>query len=90
MTIKQIWQAGKELGVNGYSQIMSSAEKLSNGNIQMHSAFVKESSQIRPHSSYFEYEYDNPSSPIYQVIFPENFRSYRAYRVNPFDKLNKE
>lgn len=90
MIIKQIWQSGKELGVNGYSQIMSGAEKLSNGNIQMHSAFVKESSKIRPHSSYFEYEYDNPSSPIYQIIFPENFRSYRAYRVNPFDKLNKE
>lgn len=90
MTIKQIWEAGKELGVNGYSQIMSNADQLSNGNIQMFSSFVIESSKIRQHSSYFEYEYNNPAAPIYQIIFPENFRSYRAYRINPFDVLNKE
>lgn len=89
MTIKQIWEAGKELGVNGYSQIMSNAEQLSNGNIQMFSSFVIEDSKTRQHSSYFEYEYNNPAAPIYQIIFPETFRSYRAYRVNPFDVLNK-
>lgn len=90
MTIKQIWEAGKSLGANGYSQIMSNAEMLSNGNIQMFSSFVIESSKIRPHSSYFEYEYNNPAAPIYQIIFPQTFRSYRAYRINPFDVLNKE
>lgn len=89
MTIKQIWEAGKSLGVNGYSQIMSNAEQLSNGNIQMFSSFVIEDSKTRQHSSYFEYEYNNPAAPIYQIIFPETFRSYRAYRVNPFDVLNK-
>lgn len=90
MTIKQIWEAGKSLGANGYSQIMSNAEMLSNGNIQMFSSYVIEENKIRPHSSYFEYEYNNPAAPIYQIIFPQNFRSYRAYRINPFDILNKE
>lgn len=68
---------------------MSNAEQLSNGNIQMFSSFVIEDSKTRQHSSYFEYEYNNPAAPIYQIIFPETFRSYRAYRVNPFDVLNK-
>lgn len=87
MTIKQIWQAGKELGVTGYSQIMSNGEKLSNGNIQMHSAFVVESDGISPHASYFEYDYKDTAAPVYQLIFPEGYYAYRSYRIQPFDEM---
>ncbi len=86
MTIKQIWQAGKELGTNGYSQIMSNAERLSNGNIQMHSAFTVENEGISPHASYFEFEYSDMKNPVYQLILPMGF-AYRAYRINPFDVM---
>lgn len=90
MTIKQIWQTGKQLGTNGYSQIMSNSERLSNGNIQMHSAFVIENEDILAHSSYYEYDYNDTTTPVYQIIFPEKYFTYRIYRINPFDKLNNK
>ncbi len=87
MTIKQIWQAGKELGTNGYSQIMGNAEKLSNNNVYIHSAFVIESDGIKPHTSIFEFDYNDMTTPVYQMILPERDYSYRSYKIKPFDEI---
>lgn len=89
MTIKQIWEAGKNKGAAAYSQIMSNSEKLSNGNIQMHSAFVIENNLIEPHSAYFEYDYNNSNEPIYTYTLPNGISSYRIYKVKPFDVMAK-
>lgn len=92
MTVQQIYSFGKD-NPEVYSQIMSKADTLGNGNIFMFSAWQRRHAADRRFSTYTEVDKEN--NIVFQMevrqdamAAPIGLHTYRMYHINPFDYVN--